>query len=90
MLRIGGLQQNAAEAKAATDSKKKEADRGSGGGSFVIDGNPLAMAESVAVAVGTRPGVDGRWFVKTAVHAMSGDQPYTTTLTVEPETGKKK
>lgn len=55
-------------AKARAGSNADDAERKAGGGSVEIDGDPAAQAQAELTIAGVRPGIDGRYLIKSARH----------------------
>lgn len=75
---------NADVAQQQNDGAAANASTQSGWGRVIINGEPKAVRESTIQIIGARPGVDGSYFVDTAIHTYSR-QGFVTTLEVHPD-----
>lgn len=76
------------EAKANSDSRKADSERGKGGGSITIDGNGDAQPEGTVILAGARPGIDGTYRIDTVNHSFSRGSGWTTRLDVKQPQGE--
>jgi hypothetical protein len=79
-----------ADQEHATNKAKSNAaasQRTSGGGSFVIYGDPRARSQAPCSVSGARAGVDGTYRIKTAHHTLSRGGGWATSVTVEQPSG---
>jgi phage protein D len=70
-------------AKDRAESNAKEVERGKGGGQITIDGEPRAVAQASCAISGVRYGIDETYRVKEAMHNLSRDGGWTSTLNLE-------
>ncbi|WP_099867839.1 phage late control D family protein [Pararhizobium haloflavum] len=73
------------EAKQKTESQKADAERGSGAGTVVIEGNIGAQPEGLCVVGGTRAGIDGTYRIDGVQHAYSRGGFITTLSLKQPQ-----
>ena len=70
------------EAKASASSGASAADRGKGGGTVVIDGEPDAVPEAPFILSGTRPGIDGNYLIDSVTHNFGRSAGFMTSLSL--------
>lgn len=76
------------QAKRQAQSNKDEADRGKGGGSISLDGEPRARAQAACTVSGIRAGIDGIYKITNATHTYSRGGGYTTDCELEQPSGE--
>jgi phage protein D len=74
-----------AQARARSDAQ--EADRKSGEGQVVIEGNIAAQPEGLCRVTGCRPGVDGTYRIEAVTHEYGRSSGFLTTLTLKQPKG---
>lgn len=74
-------------AKSRADNNAADAERGKGGGSVTIDGDPAAMSQAPCIVSGVRPGIDGTYRIKSARHTYRRGGGWTTSCDLEQPQG---
>lgn len=71
------------QAKRRAEGRKSEAKRDAGGGTVLLDLEPMAQAEAVFHLSGARKGVDGSWRVVSVAHKANRSGGATTSLEIK-------
>lgn len=74
---------NKDHAKDRAQSNADEAERGKGGGTITLDGEPNAQPQAICMVSGIRPGIDGMYRITQVRHNFSRDDGWTTMVDLE-------